>query len=284
MRLPNLNTLRMFDAAARHLNFRRASEELNVTQGAVAQQVRRLEADLGQALFHREARGLRLTDAGRSYHPPVRRAMALIETATDQLRPVEDRITLSVPPSFAAKWLVPRLTRFEAENASLQLRILAEEKLTDFGRDAIDIAIRQGPAPTDPRLGSVCLSPLDLVAVAHPDLAATLPRSPGLPHLVHATLIQDGHRHWDRLLRQENLSAHGRILQMNQTSLAMDAAQNGQGIALVPRIFLSDPPPVIVWTAPPSDNLGFYVVWPNENVPRRKAAARDTVVNWLLSA
>ncbi|HEU00956.1 MAG TPA: LysR family transcriptional regulator, partial [Aurantimonas coralicida] len=87
MRTPNLNALRMFDAAARHLNFRLAAEELNLTQGAVAQQVRRLEADLGQVLFHRKARGLALTETGESYHRPIFRALAIIDDATGKLRP-----------------------------------------------------------------------------------------------------------------------------------------------------------------------------------------------------
>ena len=145
MRLPNLNSLRMFDAAARHLNFRLAADELHLSQGAVAQQVRRLEADLGHKLFQRHARGLSLTDTGRSYHQPVRQALALIEDATNTLAPAEQRVTLSVPPSFASKWLVPRLPEFEAAHPGIELRVLAEEALSNFKRDGIDLAIRLAP-------------------------------------------------------------------------------------------------------------------------------------------
>jgi LysR family transcriptional regulator, glycine cleavage system transcriptional activator len=279
MRLPNLNSLRMFDSAARHLNFRLAAEELHLTQGAVAQQVRRLEADLGHKLFYREARGLRLTDAGRSYQAPVRQAMDLIEQATRKLRPEEEQVTLSVPPSLASKWLVPRLPQFERDNPALQLRIVAEERLTDFTRDGFDIAIRQGGAPQEPGSRSACLSLLNLVAVAATELARDLPETPGLPDLIRFTLIQDGHRHWEHLLQQDGLKPAGRVLQFNQTSLAMDAAQNGQGIALVPKIFVADQPLHIVWQAPPMNDLGFYVVWPD-----RKNPARDRVADWLLSA
>ncbi|UWQ37316.1 LysR family transcriptional regulator [Leisingera aquaemixtae] len=276
MRLPNLNALRMFDAAARHLNFGRAAGELHLTQGAVAQQVRRLEADLGHKLFHRHARGLTLTDTGRSYHTPVRQALMLIREATDKLAPAVQRVTLSVPPSFASKWLVPRLPEFEARHPDIDLRVVAEESLTDFKRDGIDIAIRQGGKPQESSLNCALLSLVDLVAVASPDLALTKEESLDLPAIAQLTLIQDGHRHWDLLLRQEGLTATGRVLQFNQTALAMDAAVNGQGIALVPRMFLGSQPLDILWQAPRLGDQGFYVLWPSAQ------GRAKTVVDWLL--
>ncbi|KIC53695.1 MULTISPECIES: LysR substrate-binding domain-containing protein [unclassified Leisingera] len=276
MRLPNLNALRMFDAAARHLNFGRAAEELHLTQGAVAQQVRRLEADLGHKLFHRHARGLTLTDTGRSYHAPVRQALMLIREATDQLAPAVQRVTLSVPPSFASKWLVPRLPEFEARHPDIDLRVVAEESLTDFKRDGIDIAIRQGGKPQESSLNSALLSLVDLVAVARQGSALTKGDSPELADLAQHTLIQDGHHHWDLLLRQHGLTATGRVLQFNQTALAMDAAMNGQGIALVPRIFLGSQPLSELWQAPRLGDQGFYVLWPSTQ------GRAKTVVDWLL--
>ena len=280
MRLPNLNSLRMFDAAARHLNFRLAAEELHLTQGAVAQQVRRLEADLGHKLFQRHARGLSLTDTGRSYHHPVRQALALIEDATSTLSPAEQKITLSVPPSFASKWLVPRLPEFEAAHPGIELRVLAEEALSDFKRDGIDLVIRLGPHPSDPELRSRCLSLLELVGVAHRNVALTLGKSPALADLVDSTLIQDGHHYWDQMLREAGLTAQKRILQFNQTALAMDAAMNGQGVALVPRIFLRNQALQQVWQAPEMLDAGFYIVWPRK---RSLSQAQQTVVDWLLS-
>ncbi|WP_323775686.1 LysR substrate-binding domain-containing protein [Leisingera sp.] len=276
MRLPNLNALRMFDAAARHLNFGRAAEELHLTQGAVAQQVRRLEADLGHKLFHRHARGLTLTDTGRSYHAPVSQALTLVRDATDKLAPAVQQVTLSVTPSFASKWLVPRLPEFEAAHPDIDLRVVAEESLTDFKRDGIGIAIRQGGKPQEGGLNSALLSLVDLVAVGPQDMALTLGDTPDLADLAQYTLIQDGHRHWDLLLRQEGLNATGRVLQFNQTALAMDAAMNGQGIALVPRIFLGSQPLVVIWQAPRLGDQGFYVLWPSA---RGRA---KTVVDWLL--
>ena len=280
MRLPNLNSLRMFDAAARHLNFRLAADELHLSQGAVAQQVRRLEADLGHKLFQRHARGLSLTDTGRSYHQPVRQALALIEEATNTLAPAEQKITLSVPPSFASKWLVPRLPKFEAAHPGIELRVLAEEALSNFTGDGIDLAIRLGPRPNEVDLRSECLSLIDLVGVAHPNVALTLGKLTGLSDLAKSTLIQDGHHYWDQMLREAGLAAQKRILQFNQTALAMDAAMNGQGVALVPRIFLGQQPLQQVWQAPAMGDAGFYIVWPRK---RPSNQAQQSVVDWLLS-
>ncbi|NIZ60525.1 hypothetical protein DL239_05995 [Sedimentitalea sp. CY04] len=270
----------MFDAAARHLNFRLAADELHLSQGAVAQQVRRLEADLGHKLFQRHARGLSLTDTGRSYHHPVRQALALIEDATNTLAPAEQKISLSVPPSFASKWLVPRLPEFELAHPRIELRILAEEALSDFRRDGIDLAIRLGPCPIDTDLQSEQLSTLELVAVTHLNVALTLRNSPSLADLSQCTLIQDGHHYWDQILRKAGLAAQKRILQFNQTALAMGAAMNGQGIALVPRIFLGNQALHQVWQAPEMDEIGFHIVWPRK---RPLSNAQRTVVEWLLS-
>jgi len=107
-----LNGLRAFEASARHLNFRLAAEELGVTQGAVAQQVRGLEADLGIRLFDRLPRSLALTIEGRAYATRLRRAFELIAEATAALRPAPQQVTISVTPTFAAKWLIPRLPEF----------------------------------------------------------------------------------------------------------------------------------------------------------------------------
>ncbi|WP_413694259.1 LysR family transcriptional regulator [Psychromonas sp. KJ10-2] len=98
MAKPNLNALKMFDAAARHQNFRLAALELNLTQGAVAQQVRKLEADLGVQLFQRQARGLKLTDHGNTYHLAIHRALNIIDQATQLIQPEETTITISITP------------------------------------------------------------------------------------------------------------------------------------------------------------------------------------------
>lgn len=126
-RLPPLNGLRAFEAAARHLNFRLAAEELGVTQGAVAQQVRGLEADLDIKLFDRLPRAIALTTQACGYADHLRRAFELMAEATSALRPEPLRSTISVTATFAAKWLIPRLPDFAAAHPQLELRILASD-------------------------------------------------------------------------------------------------------------------------------------------------------------
>ena len=284
MRTPNLNALKMFDAAARHLNFRLAAEEMSLTQGAVAQQVRKLEADLGHQLFRRNARGLSLTPIGHGYHGPIRRALELIEDATRQLAPDPSGVTLSVPPSFASKWLVPRLRSFEQAHPDIALNIAAEETLTTFRTDAVQIAVRQGAAPANPDLSAALLSLLDLRAVAGAGFVESIEPIKDVAQLGNHTLIQDGHRHWDALINAGQINPKHRILQFNQTGLAMDAARNGQGIALVPRLFLEGTPDqhglVPLWSFAQADDTGFYVVWPRAD---KISPPVQQVRDWLLS-
>jgi len=284
LRKPNLNALRMFDAAARQLNFRQAAEELNLTQGAVAQQVRRLETDLGLQLFHRKARGLALTEVGRSYHAPVRRALAIIDDATQKLWPESRRIALSVTPSFASKWLVPRLSRFEAAYPEIELQVIASERLADFRSDSIDIAIRQGPPPSEKGMEAALLAPLDLRAVCSPAFAKKAVPIKQFEDFAAQRLIQDSHRYWEKLFEEAGAKAEHRILQFNQTALAMDAAANGQGIALAPRLLVEDEISksklVALWRDASADRGGYYVVHP---AGEKASAARDAVVAWVLS-
>ncbi len=284
MRTPNLNALRMFDAAARHLNFRLASEELNVTQGAVAQQVRRLEADLGLQLFRRKARGLALTQIGRSYHGPVRRALAIIDSATQELQPNSKEITVSVTPSFASKWLVPRLGRFTRAHPAIDVRTLASEVLADFTSDGVDIAIRQGRPPFGKGLRVELLAPLDLCAVCSPGYLREAAPSGRFEEFAAHPLIQDSHSHWDALFESAGLAAQHRMMQFNQTALAMDAAATGQGIALAPRLLLgaelAQGKLVELWRDTRSDQNGFYVLWPDRP---KSNPARDVLIDWILS-
>ncbi|WP_420862363.1 LysR substrate-binding domain-containing protein [Algirhabdus cladophorae] len=276
MRLPNLNALRMFDAAARHLNFRHAAEELHLTQGAVAQQVRKLEADLGKTLFKREARGLSLTADGATLHRPVRQAMTLIQDGVAQLIPDAAKVTLSTTPSFAAKWLVPRMTNFEAQNPDIEVQVQAEESLTHFASDGVDLAIRLGSPPFGKDLSYTKLASLDLCIVG----TAGTPQFASLDTPTTHTLIQDSHRHWDQLFQQGLINRPKKLLQFNQTALAMDAAKNGQGLALVPRLYLhANDGLERLWDFPADGNAGFYLVWPTG---ARTNRALETVKTWLL--
>ncbi len=282
MRRPPLNTLRMFDAAARHLNFRLAAEELHLTQGAVAQQVRRLEADLAVLLFTRQARGLSLTQKGAAYHRAIQRALHIIETATADLAPESRRVTLSVPPSFATKWLVPRLADFSRLNPDIDLTISASETLANFQSDGTDLAIRQTSPPFAAHLQAEFLAPLSLCAVTSPLLASQLPARPTLADLLEQPLIEDSHRHWHALL---DGPPKQRVLSFNQTALAMDAAANGQGIALAPLLLaqgdIASGRLTPVWRAPAQESRGFFLIRPAKAPPNPH---HDTVTQWIMAA
>lgn len=284
LRTPPLNTLRLFDAAARHLNFRRAAQELNLTQGAVAQQVRRLEKELGVRLFHRQARGLRLSDAGRRYSGPVRQALAIIEEATRQLQPDTERITLSVPPSLAAKWLVPRLPFFIQTHPGIEVQTVASEKLADFRSDGVDLAIRQGQPPLGSELEATLLAPLDLCAVCSSEHAAGLKPIRQLSDFLELDLIHDGHGNWDSVLAKAGLNTSGRQLRFSHSALAIDAAVSGQGIALVPRLLvatdLQQGRLTDIWSQPPLHGDGYYIVRP---AAQDHSSAIPEMIGWLLA-
>ena len=172
-RLPPLNALRAFEAAARHLSFTRAAAELNVTQTAISHQIRALEERLGVRLFRRLPRGLLLTEEAQRYLPPIRDAFDQIALATERLGAVgaSSTLTVSVLPSFAGKWLVPRLGRFRVAHPDLDLRISASSELVDFARDDVDVGIRMGSGRY-PGLRVDRLFGESLVPVCSPDAAA----------------------------------------------------------------------------------------------------------------
>ncbi|WP_454642625.1 transcriptional regulator GcvA [Bradyrhizobium liaoningense] len=145
-RLPSLNGLRAFEAAARHLSFTLAASELNVTQTAISHQIRRLEEELGIRLFIRQNRALALTPEARDYLPGVRAAFNDLRLATDRLLRKEDDkvLTVSTLASLAAKWLLPRLADFQEQHPGIDVRITTSTSLVDFQRDNVDAAIRYG--------------------------------------------------------------------------------------------------------------------------------------------
>ncbi|WP_213773335.1 transcriptional regulator GcvA [Bradyrhizobium sp. dw_78] len=145
-RLPSLNGLRAFEAAARHLSFTHAASELNVTQTAISHQIRRLEEELGVRLFIRQNRALTLTPEARDYLPGIRAAFNDLRLATDRLlrRDNEQVLTISTLASFAAKWLLPRLSSFQAAHPDIDVRITTSTALVDFRNGDVDAAIRYG--------------------------------------------------------------------------------------------------------------------------------------------
>ena len=145
-RLPSLNGLRAFEAAARHLSFTRAAAELNVTQTAISHQIKRLEDELGIRLFVRNNRSLELTPQARDYLPLVRAAFDDLRLATERLvrRDNGKVLTVSTLASLAAKWLLPRLSAFQEAHPGIDVRITTSTSLVDFRKDDVDAGIRYG--------------------------------------------------------------------------------------------------------------------------------------------
>ncbi|SIO19055.1 transcriptional regulator, LysR family [Bradyrhizobium erythrophlei] len=145
-RLPSLNGLRAFEAAARHLSFTQAASELNVTQTAISHQIKRLEEELGVRLFVRQNRALALTPEAKDYLPGIRAAFNDLRLATDRLLRKDDGhvLTISTLASLAAKWLLPRLSAFQEAHHGIDVRITTSTSLVDFHRDNVDAAIRYG--------------------------------------------------------------------------------------------------------------------------------------------
>ena len=145
-RLPSLNGLRAFEAAARHLSFTQAAAELNVTQTAISHQIKRLEEELGIRLFIRQNRALTLTPAAKEYLPGIRAAFNDLRLATDRLLRRDDDhvLTVSTLASLAAKWLLPRITGFQEAHPGIDVRITTSTALVDFRSGDVDAAIRYG--------------------------------------------------------------------------------------------------------------------------------------------
>ncbi len=241
--LPPLNALKAFEASGRHLNFRLAAEEIGVTQGAVAQQVRGLERRLGVMLFERQPKGLALTEEGRRYFATLRRAFEMMATATAEIQPQGAVVTISVTSSFAAKWLVPRLGRFAEENPDIQVKLEASDRLASFQSDGVDIAVRQGAPPFGPGLTAEPLAPLQLIAVCSPVLLQGAHPLQDPDDLAHHVLLQDSHGFWPLFLDSifgERPQPRIRSMEFSLTSLALDAAMAGQGVALASRLFVEE--------------------------------------------
>ncbi len=235
-RLPPLNALKAFEAAARHESFTRAAEELCVTQGAVSHQVKALEAELGFKLFNREPRRLVITEMGRDYLVVVRDAFDRIAAGTDRLlqRQSAGVLTVSTSPNFASKWLVHRLGRFAEIHPTIDLRVSATLHHVDFAREDVDVAVRHGDG-TAPGLDITRLCAEELFPVCSPRFLRgrhALRRPADLAH--HALLHLDHRQDWSKWLDAAGIEdadlSRGPVL--NQASMVIDAAVDGQGVAL----------------------------------------------------
>jgi LysR family transcriptional regulator, glycine cleavage system transcriptional activator len=235
-RLPSLNALKAFEAAARHESFTRAAQELCVTQGAVSQQVKALEDELGVRLFWRDRQKLVLTDAGKSYLEIVRDAFDRLRMGTERLlqRERSGSLTITTSPNFAAKWLVHRLGRFAEAHPGIDLRVSATMHHVDLVREDIDLAIRHGDGRW-PGMHVTRLCTEELFPVCSPQLMkGSRPlRSPN-DVIAHTLLHVNDATEWAHWLARASVQGadHARGIILNQASMAIDAAIGGQGLAL----------------------------------------------------
>ncbi|HEY1560146.1 MAG TPA: transcriptional regulator GcvA [Caulobacteraceae bacterium] len=292
-RLPPLNALRAFESAARHLNFSRAADELSVTPGAVSQQIQNLEDYIGAALFKRTPRGLLLTDAAQTALPALREAFDRLAEAASLLTAAVDgrRLTLTAPPSFAAKWLVPRLGRFEQAHPQVDVWLSADMEVVDLAGGDIDLAVRYG-AGAYPGLETQRLMQETVIPVMSAELNAATPLHEPKDLAGHV-LLHDGSPDADESCPdwQMWLAARGikgvdgtRGPRFNQSSLVIEAALAGRGVALAKRALAQDDLDAGRLTAPmaisTSVDFAYYVVHPKAKarLPQVKA-----FVAWILA-
>lgn len=286
-RLPPLNALRAFEAAARHLSFTKAAEELHVTQAAISHQIKGLEEWLGHPLFRRMNRALALTEAGMAYLAPVGTAMDTLAEATERLFQSEGggALTVTTMPSFAAKWLVMRLARFQRRHPEWDVRVQTSVQMTDFARQDIDLAIRFGRGRW-PGLTAERLLTEDIFPVCSPALLDG-PSPPSHPEdLGRYTLLHDDYEiswaHWFAAAGIGCTLDSDRGLHFDDSSLTLQAAIAGHGIALARGVLVADDLAagrlVRLFDLQLSGELAYYVVAPPHYLLRPKVKAfRD----WL---
>ena len=230
--LPPLNSIRVFDAAARLKSFKAAASELNVTPTAVSHQIRSLEDRLGTLLFERKTRAIELTDEGEKLAQAAYLALQQLSVALEEISDTQTTLTLSTTSSFAAMWLVPKLEKFHRLNPHIHVVVKTGEQLDDLEKDRrIDLAIRYG------RLDGEEANRVELVTETV-GMYATPGYLEAIARIDDACLIETKWKNtnlpsisWDQYLNEQHKSA--RILQFDQEHHVIQAALAGQGIALV---------------------------------------------------
>ena len=240
--LPSLNAVRVFECAARHLNFSRAADELNVTQSAVSRQIKVLEEQLGQSLFQRAGPTVHLTSAGTIYQATVTEALSALRRGTAELRrtAASPALTVSVLPSFASKWLVPHLFEFEREYPEIALRLAASYRVTDFATEPdVDVAIRLGRGGW-PGVHATRLTAMHVFPVCNPGIARRLRKPADLQQerILTDDSIYDEWPRWFDAVGVDYQPAESR--HFSDDIMLLQAAITGHGITLARTIIAQD--------------------------------------------
>lgn len=292
-RLPPLVALRTFEVVARHLSLVQAADELCVTPAAVSHQIRTLEAHLGVQLFRRAGRNIALTDAGQTFLPGIRGGFEMLGEAVGQLEGLSQAsvLTVSVAPSFAVKWLMPRLDRFQKLHPNIDVRIAATTQLSNFNSDNVDIAIRYGKGGY-PDLAVERLLSEAVIPVCSPNLLKEKhlqqPKD-----LANVTLLHDDSPdsdptcpNWQAWLRARgaNTVDVARGPRFTQSSLVLDAAIQGIGVALAKATLVENDLQagrlVKLFEEPQPVDFAYYIVAPHRLMALPKVAA---FAAWLRS-
>lgn len=285
--LPSLNSIRAFEAAARHLSLTKAAEELCVTSTALSHQISGLEKRLGRKLFHRTARGITLTELGKQLYPPLFTAFQTIGSAFDQLEKADDILVINSPPAFVSKWLIPRVHKFIAMFPQFELRISASRELTTFG-DGTDLAVRYLTKDVSRSLFHTTFLVKDvLIPVCSPSLLNSMSALPKPGDLAGQTLIHfdppsdfTAPGGWNEWLDHVGLSGIDvtKGPRFYQPEHVTDAAAEGLGVALCYRVLaLSDlhAGRLIIPFGPELEmgGLGYYLVCPRQKKESAKVKA-----------
>ena len=292
-RLPSLNALKVFWAAARHGSFVKAAGELHVTASAVSLQIRQLEDELGLKLFERTPKGLALTAAGSRVLPDVNAAFEKLRTTFSALNEAEEGavLTVSAAPSFAAKWLLPRLSRFLSSNPDIEVSIKATVELADFERGEADLGIRYGRGGYADLEAELLMREM-VFPVCSPELLDGEKRKATADFLNSVTLLHDdsadqnealpGWKMWLRAAAIDDVDWR-KGPRFNQTVLAIEAAAAGLGVALAPAALvdgdLASGRLVRLASAELSEPFAYYLVYPAAKADR---AAVKAFRAWLL--
>ena len=286
-RLPPLSALRAFEAAARHLNFTLAAAELYVTQAAISHQVRQLEQWLGLRLFERRGHALTITAPGRSYLAEITVALDRIASATARVQQgIEGPLRITVLPSFAACWLVPRLDAFRAQHPEIELRLTTSTQLWDGIDDRFDVGIRSGLGRWR-GLSAELIARESLSPVCAPSLAAGPPPLREPADLRHARLLhdvpRDAWRTWCERAGLTDIDVDSGLA-FDDAGLVLQAALQGQGVALgrltLAERDLREGRLVKPFDIAVSNDYSYWLVYPRRNAERADVAAFRT---WLLA-
>jgi LysR family glycine cleavage system transcriptional activator len=278
--IPGTGSLRVFEAAGRHLNFTRAAEELHVTPAAVSHQIKEFEDQLDIRLLERTSRSMRLTSAGEILHVAVTEALAGLSRAVGQMQRRRDSAALKVTAStsIAARWLVPRLDDFMKEMPGVDVRLDVSDRVREFGRDEIDVAIRFGngnyPGHRADRLFDNTIFPVCSPALLRTKKPLLHPRDLLQHRLIHVDWSAPGVMwpNWRMWMLAAGVTDYQEAagLRLDNSGLALQAAIDGQGVALGDSSLVSDDlaagrlvqPFAVTIKGPPQ--FAYYVISPVE--------------------